>query len=371
MSGDRYLRHSLIDWFSQEHIKSSRVAVVGAGAVGNEVIKNLALLGVGNIDIYDFDSIEIHNLTRSVLFRETDLNQNKADVARDRARDLDNSLNINSFHGDVWETLKISKLVNYNCIISCVDNFEARLKLNTLCQLYNIDFVNTGIDSRYVSIEVFPFGVANEIACYECNLPNSVYDKIQDRYSCGWLKRASYHEKKIPTTIITSSIAGSIATSCALRLGNTNTANRSFKILYDTINNTMSKTDYIKSSDCIICNIPNNKVFLKSDKSVVNSLGEITIDNDLSIMTSDQIIVKAVCNICNKDFNEYTYQNTRKISDSIMICDTCNLKSVAVDIRDSFSYEQFTELTKSGALDAKYIYFRLDDMMYIINTEED
>ena len=80
----RYDRHKLIDWFSQEDLESSHIAVVGTGAVGNEVLKNLALLGVGRIDIFDFDNIEIHNLTRTVLFTESDIGRSKVDAAKER-----------------------------------------------------------------------------------------------------------------------------------------------------------------------------------------------------------------------------------------------------------------------------------------------
>jgi molybdopterin-synthase adenylyltransferase len=45
----RYHRHNLIDWFSQDALAKTKIAVIGAGAVGNEVIKNLALLGVGEV----------------------------------------------------------------------------------------------------------------------------------------------------------------------------------------------------------------------------------------------------------------------------------------------------------------------------------
>ncbi|NMT19237.1 ThiF family adenylyltransferase, partial [Vibrio parahaemolyticus] len=77
----------------------------GCGAVGNEVAKNLALLGVGHIDLYDFDTIEIHNLTKSVLFRESDVGKKKVDVARKRLIELEPSVNVNAYHGDVWDLL--------------------------------------------------------------------------------------------------------------------------------------------------------------------------------------------------------------------------------------------------------------------------
>ena len=63
---------NLLSWFKKDKVKNARVLVAGAGALGNEVVKNLALFGVGHIYIVDFDRIELSNLTRSVLFREDD-----------------------------------------------------------------------------------------------------------------------------------------------------------------------------------------------------------------------------------------------------------------------------------------------------------
>ncbi len=53
----RYDRHHLIDWWDQNRLKASRLLVAGAVALGNEVLKNLALVGVGNITVIDFDTV--------------------------------------------------------------------------------------------------------------------------------------------------------------------------------------------------------------------------------------------------------------------------------------------------------------------------
>ena len=66
---DRYGRLRLIPWWRQERLAAARVLVVGAGALGNEVLKNLALLGVGTVYVIDLDAVEPSNLSRSVLFR--------------------------------------------------------------------------------------------------------------------------------------------------------------------------------------------------------------------------------------------------------------------------------------------------------------
>jgi ThiF family len=59
---DRYSRLRLISWWRQERLAAAKVLVVGAGALGNEVLKNLALLGVGTIHLIDLDEIEPSNL---------------------------------------------------------------------------------------------------------------------------------------------------------------------------------------------------------------------------------------------------------------------------------------------------------------------
>src|SRR3954466_3490505 len=78
---DRYGRLRLIPWWRQELLAAARVLVVGAGALGNEVLKNLALLGVGTVYVIDIDTIEASNLSRSVLFRAEDGGLPKAKVA--------------------------------------------------------------------------------------------------------------------------------------------------------------------------------------------------------------------------------------------------------------------------------------------------
>src|SRR5690348_14656367 len=73
MASDRYARQQLIEWWNQERLRNARVLVAGVGALGNEVLKNLALVGVGHLLLIDFDRVEYSNLSRTVLFRENDV----------------------------------------------------------------------------------------------------------------------------------------------------------------------------------------------------------------------------------------------------------------------------------------------------------
>ena len=186
----RYRRHDLIDWFSQEQVAATRIAVIGAGAVGNEVVKNLALLGCGTIDVYDFDTVELHNLTRSILLREADTGRNKAEAVAERARDIDPNVTVRAVPGDFWDTLSLGRLRDYDCAIAAVDNFEARLKLNQLCLLARVDLVNAGLDSRWAVVESFPFGGADGRRATSARCPRARTRVSRERYSCGGLTPA-------------------------------------------------------------------------------------------------------------------------------------------------------------------------------------
>src|SRR5262245_26824807 len=98
---DRYSRLRLIAWWDQQKLRQAKVLVVGAGALGNEVLKNLTLVGIGHIVVIDMDEIEDSNLTRSVLFRARDRGKSKAIAAAEACRDLNPDTQITAIHGNV------------------------------------------------------------------------------------------------------------------------------------------------------------------------------------------------------------------------------------------------------------------------------
>ena len=209
----RYDRHNLIDWWNQNRLKTARVLVAGAGALGNEVLKNLALVGVGNITVIDFDTVSITNLTRSVLFRESDVGLPKVAVARQKALEINPEITIQAIHGDLEFDLGIGDVREHDLIIGCLDSINARWAINQLAYRAGIPWINGGIG--VAEGEVSFFDPNTEAACYECSISNQMWERRNQRYSCQGMKR-HIPEAAMPTTATIASIVGAMQVQQAL-----------------------------------------------------------------------------------------------------------------------------------------------------------
>lgn len=133
---DRYHTFGYISWWQQEVVRNATVLVVGAGALGNEVLKNLALMGIGNLIIADFDTIEDSNLSRSVLFRAGDNGRRKVDIAAAAVKELNPDVGVKAWHGDINFEMGLGVFRHVDAIVGCLDNREARLSLNRLSLIH-------------------------------------------------------------------------------------------------------------------------------------------------------------------------------------------------------------------------------------------
>ena len=212
---DRDATFKLIDWFDIERVHSAKVLVIGAGAIGNEALKNLALLGFGNIMIIDRDTIEISNLSRSILYRAADAGKSKASTAAKAVREINPNVNVRSQDGDIRFDLGLGLLRQMDVIIGCVDNRNARIYINRACQKVDRPWVDAGIGQLNGQIRVFQPGNG---ACYECSFSDADYQDLS--VSCNQLASRYSSEGKVPTTPTIASIAGAVQAQEALKLLN-------------------------------------------------------------------------------------------------------------------------------------------------------
>ena len=244
---DRQGTFEFISWWEREKVQNAHVLVVGAGALGNDVIKNLALMGVGYIYIVDFDTIEAANLSRSVLFRESDNNRSKAEVAAARARSLNPQIHVQYLNGDVMTQLGLGVIRRMDVVIGCLDNREARLAINRFCYWMNKPWVDGAIQELLGLVRVF---VPGQGACYECTLTEAAIRDLSLRYSCPLLARQNILLGKVPTTPTIASIIGGIQSQEALKLINGMPVEPGKVIHYNGMVNEMHTTAYVPREDC-------------------------------------------------------------------------------------------------------------------------
>jgi molybdopterin/thiamine biosynthesis adenylyltransferase len=369
---DRYQRHSLIDWFDQSKVRESRFVVVGAGAVGNEVLKNLALLGVGRILVCDLDRIEEHNLTRSALFRDTDVGDFKANVAARRCMEIDRSVQCTPLVGDFWDALRLKDIDRADAVICCVDNFEARIRLNQLCLMLGTDFYNTGIDSRNATVEAYQFRSSPDCACFECSLPTSVYSTLQKRYSCGWLKKVAYEEKKVPTTAVTSSVAGSMIVAMAMnRLhSHPDAPTGAVRLFQDTVSLHTTMSAVSRSDGCPACSRSALRVvrIAARRECALGSLPVFPKASEVEVSLSEPVLVDGHCNRCHRHLE--WYESTRRVDDSATVCPGCGDTSVTLRLVESLSLEELESVFAGRRIPCKYLTFRAEGMNVLVELED-
>jgi adenylyltransferase/sulfurtransferase len=203
----RYSRHALIEWWDQARLARARVIVVGAGALGNEVLKLLALLGVGHIQVVDFDVVSPSNLARTVLFRETDVGRLKVEAAAERVGELNPEIEVEAIPGDLRFTLGLGTLRRADIVFGCLDSVNARWALNRRCLLAGAGWIDGGISDFHGQVARYsPHGGA----CYECTFTEATYERFNRRYSCPYGLLSDETGQAVPTTAITTSATAAL-----------------------------------------------------------------------------------------------------------------------------------------------------------------
>ena len=210
---NRYKRISELGW-SRQLLENAVFLVAGAGALGNEVVKNLALLGAGTVLLADPDTIEDHNLTRSVLFREDDIGRCKAEIAAHRASQLDPNIKVMPFNQSLQNAFGLGVFKRVNVVLGCLDNIQARIDLNRACYKTGAFFIDAGL--RLLDGDLKVFGKPYEV-CLDCTINQQLRDEAWRRFSCLKLRHDGAEAETLPTAPTISAIMAGLQVQLAIK----------------------------------------------------------------------------------------------------------------------------------------------------------
>lgn len=322
---DRYSRLRLIPWWDQDRLKNATIMVVGAGAIGNELIKNLTLLGIGKILVFDMDTIENTNLTRSIMFRAKDVGRYKAEVVAERAMEINPDVKVKAFVANIIDDVGLGVFRRMNVVLGGLDNREARLSINQSCYKVDKPWIDGAIEALNGFARVF---VPGQGACYECTMTDTDWSLINKRKSCALLTHEQMAEGKIPTTPTSSSVIAGIQVQEMLKLlhsdrGLPTLAGKGF--VFNGLTHDSYVVEYQRKEDCM--SHDTYEKIIPKPWSVKNiSLGEIltSIKSDLgekAVIDFDRDI--ATTAKCTCDETKELFLPVHKLKGEMLTCPKC------------------------------------------------
>lgn len=319
---DRYSRLRLISWWRQERLAEARVLVVGAGALGNEVMKNLALVGVGTTYLIDLDTVEPSNLSRSVLFRTADTGRPKADAAARRALELNPEITVIPIHGDVITDLGLGLFARVDVVIGCLDNREARLWVNRQCWKVGTPWIDSGIQEIQGVVKIF---TPPDSACYECAMTQRDYQLLNLRYSCPLLKRDDILAGKVPTAPTIASMMAALEVQEALKLLHGMPVAGGTALVFNGVGNQFYTTKLPFREDCLSHETypAPAEVPLGHSAPVAEllTLARSELEGPLSLALDRELVVAIECPRCG--WRREVMRPRTRVGQSEAVCPTC------------------------------------------------
>lgn len=167
----RYSRHLIVPEVGvegQRRLKAARVLCVGAGGLGSPASLYLAAAGVGTLGLVDFDTVDVSNLQRQILFDSSQVGARKVDSARARLSSLNPNVRIETHDAPLTSANALDLIREYDIVVDGADNFPTRYLVNDACVLLRKPNVYGSIfrfDGQ-ASIFAAPGG-----PCYRCLYP--------------------------------------------------------------------------------------------------------------------------------------------------------------------------------------------------------
>lgn len=324
----RFARLEAIEWWSPDVIRDARILVVGAGALGNEVLKNLALLGVGHVTVVDMDRVELSNLSRSVLFREADEGRPKSECAARAAKELFPGMEVRSIVGNLMADVGLGHFLWAQVVVGALDNREARVFVNSSCARVGRPWIDGGLDVLSGIVRGFH---PPSTACYECTMSEVDWKLLNKRRSCSLLARRALENHGTPTTPTIASIIGAIQTQEAVKLLHGMSALLGRGYVFEGAGHNSYTTDYPVNPDCG-WHEPPAEIVAPADFNSDTPLSVIAREAERRLGGLDaldlvrEVVERMECPSCGK--SDPVFRCAEHVSEADALCPSCGKERV-------------------------------------------
>ena len=170
----RYSRQLMLPDFgeaAQLKLKQSQVVLIGCGGLGHAASQYLVSSGIGQLILVDGDKVELSNLQRQVLFRDSDKGMNKAKIAARQLKQLNPYVQIAAIEQHFSADNANELLAKADWVLDCTDNFQSRKLINKLCQQHQISLISAAAIGQQGQLMLWPFAQSPS-PCYRCLFPD-------------------------------------------------------------------------------------------------------------------------------------------------------------------------------------------------------
>lgn len=164
----------------QCRIKDARVCLLGCGGLGSHILFELAALGIENITITDFDTIELSNMNRQILYKNSDIGKAKVFTAKERISEFNPAMNVTANSLRINSAQEVRDTIAGHDLVICVAD-KPRDKmvkwLNEACCEQRIPFINGGLDQRRALFYSVIPGITGCVECWHSSIPEGSVQK--------------------------------------------------------------------------------------------------------------------------------------------------------------------------------------------------
>jgi len=255
-----------------EKIREHSCIIVGVGGVGSVAAEMLVRCGIGKLILYDYDKVELANMNR-LFYTPDQIGMDKVDAAKVTLEKINPDVVIEGYSYNIVSNDHFDKFLDkiksgglngnsVDLVLSCVDNYGARMTINKACNILNQIWMESGVSENAMSGHI-QFVMPGETACFACAPPLVVAEEGNEKK----IKREGVCAASLPTTM--GIIAGFLAQNVLKYL--LNFGDVSYLLSYNAFVNFFDNSILLPNPYC------NDENCVKLQKEFVNGVNLILI----------------------------------------------------------------------------------------------